>query len=252
MIVRNLLLIGGLLLFFSGCLPKQDDIRSVFQTNSATIITKDQKRLQKLIIKLKSKLDKRNPKAYNKEISSLMYSLINNGTNSFYLYHNEKKLINYKEYLELAFSKEYLKFRNDFLILGIYWQFYEAYNLKSEHKILAIEYDKKKLLNFHKNLQVLKWKIKVDRDLNDNYLFLTWQNNWQIELEKIVKKNPKFSYENINDLKYIKEKKESFFAHSNFSFEIILTQMIDSVENSLVSLGEEPSELAVKAFLFFI
>lgn len=255
MAVKNLLqlfIVGGLLLLFSGCLPKQDDVKSAFQSNAATIIKKDQKRLQKLIIKLKTKLDKRNPKAFNGELNAKIYTLINGAQNSFYLTYKGQELKEYKTYLDLAFSKENIEYRNDYLILGIYYQFYEAYNLQSDHKVFALEYDKDRLTKLHKNLQALKWKLKTERDLDGNYLYLTWQNNWQIELEKRVKGNPNFDYSEIKNLKYIKEKKESLFDHSNLSFEVTLTQMIDSVENSLISLGEEPKELTVKALFFFI
>ena len=58
----------------------------------------------------------------------------------------------------------------------------------------------------------------------------------------------------IKMLESIKEDKESVFDPSNFSFEVILTQMIDRVEDSLKALGEEPKKLSVTAlrsiFLF--
>lgn len=255
MAVRNLLqlfLVGGLLLLFSGCLPKQDDVKTAFQSNAAAIIKKDQKRLQKLIIKLKTKLDKRNPNSFDGQLNAKIYTLINGGQNSFYLTYKKEELKEYKTYLDLAFSKEKIKYRTDYLILGIYYQFYEAYNLQNKHKVFAMEYDKEKLARLHKNLQALKWKLKTQKNLNGEYLYLTWQNNWQIELEKKLKANPNFNYEEIKNLKYIKEKKESLLDHSNLSFEVTLTQMIDCVGNSLFSLGEEPKELTVKALFFFI
>ena len=255
MVVRNLfqvLLLGGFLLLFSGCLPKQDDVKIAFQSNAATIIKKDQERFQKLIIKFKTKLDKRNPKSFNEQIKEKIYTLINSSKNSFYLTYKKEELKEYKTYLDLAFSKENIQYRTDYLILGIYYQFYESYNLQSDHKIFAMEYDKEKLARLHKNLQILKWKLKTQKNLNGDYLYLTWQNNWQIELEKKLKANPSFNYEEIKNLKYIKEKKETLFDHSNLSFEVILTQMIDCVRNSLFSLGEEPKELTLKALFFFI
>ncbi len=251
-IVRNFLFLGVFLLFFTGCLPKENDVKSVFQTNAATIITKDERYIKKLIINLKTKLDKRNPQNYDKNLAAKIYTLIDKKANSSYMEINNKKLRNYKEYLELAFSKDKVKYRNDLLILGLYYQFYDAYNLKESHKVLAMQYDKKKLKNFHRNLQILKWRIKSSKDLKGDYLFLTWQNNWQIEFAKRLKENPNFSYENIKNLKYIKNKKEDVLDSSNFSFEVLLTQMIDKVSNSLISLGEEPTELTVKTLFFFI
>ncbi len=252
LIVRNSFFLGIFLLPFTGCLPKGDQVKSVFQTNAATIITKDERYIKKFILRLKNKLDKRNPQNYNKNLVATIYSLIDRKGNFFYMDVNSKKLQSYKEYLELAFSKDKVKYRNDLLILGLYYQFYDAYNLKDSHKVLAMQYDKKKLKKFYKNLQILKWRMRTAKDLNDNYLFLTWQNNWQIEFAKKLKENPNFRYENIKNLKYIKNKKETLLSSSNFSFEVLLTKMIDKVSNSLISLGEEPTELTVKTLFFFI
>ncbi|MCP4970392.1 MAG: hypothetical protein GY932_07355 [Arcobacter sp.] len=88
-------------------------------------------------------------------------------------------LDNYKDYLQIAFSKDYIPCRNDYLILGLYYLVYDLYDIEDSHKVIALEYDKNKLHKLYKNLQVIKWKIKVNRDFKGNYLFKTWQNNWQ-------------------------------------------------------------------------
>ncbi len=254
-VVRNLVqifLLGGLILLFTSCLPKQADLKRVFQSNSATIIRKDQMGLKKLLIEFKKKLDKRNPNNFNKRIKKDIVYLILNQKKSLFLEYRNKKIDNYKTYLQIAFSKDEVIYRNDFLILGIYYQLYDVYNFEDTHKIIALQYNREKLIKLHKNLQVIKWKIKVDRDINNEYLFLTWQNNWQVELEKMFRENREITFLDLKELKYLKEKKESLLDHSNFSFEVLLTQMIDKVESSLVALGEEPKELTVKAlFLFF-
>ena len=100
------------LLFFSACVPSQNNIKSVFQTNSATTIKKDQERLQSLLSKFKSKLDKRNPKTFSKRYERRIYSLINGTEGKFFLKHNNVTLVNYKDYLQFAFSEDDISLRN--------------------------------------------------------------------------------------------------------------------------------------------
>jgi hypothetical protein len=64
------------MLFFSGCLAKQEDVNNILQTNSATIIKNDYKNIQRLLLNFKEKLDKRNPNAYDKNLSPRIYKLI--------------------------------------------------------------------------------------------------------------------------------------------------------------------------------
>lgn len=240
-----------LLLSFSGCIPKQDDVKEVFQTNAATIIKHDYKRILQHLKEFKTKLDSRNPSSYDKKISKKIYNLIDSSDKIFLLKYKNIVLDNYKDYLQLAFSKDDISARNDYLVLGLYYMVYEAYSLDNQHKLLAMQYNIQKLQNLYKNLHVIRWKIKVDRDLNDKYLFLTWQNNWQIELEKKYKEKS-FTSEDIKNLEYIKNKKETIYSHSNFSFEVLLTQMIDATANSIRALGDEPRDLGVSAFKMFI
>ena len=255
MVVRNLFLITGLVLLLSSCASFQEDVKSVLQTSKASIIKDDYKTVQTLLIDFKKKLDERNPTQYSKRYENRIYELINKDDASFLLKHKNMVLEDYKEYLQLAFSKDDIFLRNDYLILGLYYLVYSSYELKDGHKITALQYNREKLNRLYKNLQIIKWKIKTNKDQKGNYLFLTWQNNWQIELEKKVKRGEKLSYDEIQKLKFIKEQKETILDPSNFSFEVILSKMIHRVENSLKSLGDEPKELSLTAirgmFLFF-
>jgi hypothetical protein len=251
--IKYLILIC-LLFFFSGCLPKQEVVKNILQSNSANIIKNDYKNIQKLLRSFKNKLDKRNPNSYDKKLASKIYKLISKLENNFLLKYKDSILEHYKDYLHIAFSKDEINSRNDYLILGMYYLMYSSYEIQSGHKLVAFEYDTTTLHKLYKNLQIIKWKIKVDRDIKQNYLFITWQNNWQLELEKRIKNGEELSYSDLQNLKYIKNKKETLLDPSNFSFEVILTQMIDSVRNSLKALGEEPTNLTVGAlrsiFLF--
>ena len=98
---------------------------------------------------------------------------------------------------------------------------------------------------------MIQWRIKYRKDIQGNYLFLTWQNNWQIQLAKQTNiHNP--DYNLIQNLDYIKDDKENIFYHSNMSFETIISKMIYINNNTIKRLGGEPNELAIGAIKFFI
>ena len=246
--IKNIVLILLTLSFFTGCISiKKENLGEVFQSTGAIEIKKDYKKITKLVIKLKNKLDKRNPRAYDKDMASKIYSEIDNLENNLELDFKNSSVNSYKSYLQIAFSKDDIKNRNDYLILGLYKQIYEAYDISSSYKITAFSYDKEKLQRLYHNLQILSWKIKVEKDLNDNYLFLTWQNNWQIELERKVKNGLKPSWKDFQNLTYIKSGEENIFGYSNFSFEHTILHMKNRVEMTLERLGIEPTEMSINA-----
>lgn len=235
------------LLIFTGCIPKQENVQNFFQTDSATSIKKDYAYLIDKVSILKSKLDKRNSKAFDAQKSEALYDMFKNFDDTVHLEFRGRTLDSYKDYLQIAFSKDNISHRNDYLILGLYYQIYEAYDIKAGHKLTTFEYESEKLEKLYKNLQIIKWKIKVNRDFNQNYLFLTWQNNWQVELEKRLQQGWQPSWQELQKLEYIQNKKESLLGYSNFSYEVLLTQMINRVETSLQTLGVTPEELALEA-----
>ena len=242
-----------LLLPFIGCSTSQPDIKSIMQTNNAERIRKNSKQIAKLLHEYKVKLDKRNPKNYNKSTSNIIKKEILDFQNELKLTSStHEPFKNYVEYLNHAFSKNTnIINRNDYLIVGIYRMLFDAFLMNKSHKITALSYDLKKLQKAYRNLQILQWKIKTDRDLNNNYLFLTWQKNWQIELEKKTK-NKQIAYKTIKNLKHIKSSQESIFEPSNMSFEIIVNKMLLYLKDSIELLGGEPSNLSLMAIRFFI
>lgn len=254
--IRNIFLGIVIIALFSGCISAtQERVEKLLQTNSANSMKKDYTQMIKELIIFKDKLDKRNPSAYDKMFSNQIYTEINNLTNTLTLKYENIQLHTYKEYLQIAFSKFEIKNRNDYLILGLYKEIYDAYDIQSGHQITALTYDKNKLQNLYQNLQILKWKITTARDAKDEYLFLTWQNNWQIELEKRLKQKEIKTYEDILNLKYIKEGKETLFSQSNMSFEVLLTSMLYHVKNSLETVGVEPVDVGlevVKTMFIFL
>lgn len=240
----------------TGCANSEDKVKEFFQTDSATQVREDYSDILEHLIRLKTKLDKRNPQEYNKKISNQIYHELQVAQNNITLTINKNRLENYDDYFKYAFDKKpNVQYRNDFLILGIYKLIYEAYDMKNGHQITALTYNNEKLQKLYYYLRALKWRIKTIKDTNGEYLFLTWQKNWQIEFEKRVKRGEEPSWEMIQNLKYIKSNQENILQPSNFSFEVILSRMITDVKNTLKNIGEEPVDVgieAIKGLVFFI
>lgn len=248
--IKNLLFII-LILLLQACSSTQEVIKSSIQTDAATQIENYKKSLLDKLILYKNKLDLRNPNAYNKSIMFDLRYQIKNQENKINIIYKNKKLIDYKEYFYYAFLKEKIRNRNDFLILGMYKLIYKAYLVGESYKITALQYDSNTLQSLYKYLQILKWKIKVSKNKNGNYLFNTWQNNWQLELN-----NKKLNNLNIiKNLPSIKNKKETIFDCSNTSFEVLISLMLQDVEYTLRKINVEPYEMgfdAVTSFIFLI
>lgn len=222
-------------------------MRHIISTSNAIEIEKNYKEINTLLIKYKQKLDKRNPWSFKKDWQkSLVVNMKNNDNITLY---NLKD--NYSKYLKHTFNiKSDIKNRNDTLIVGLYKLLYLSYGFENK-KLTALSYNLKNLQEFSKVIQIVRWKIAHSKDDNNKYLFLTWQNNWQVELlQKTNKKNPNYSL--IKDLRYIKNKKESVFNSSNMSFENIISKILYINNDSIKRLGGEPNELAVEFLKFFV
>ena len=137
------------------------------------------------------------------------------------------------------------------MIIGLYKLIYKAYSLQDKHKFTALEHNKFELLKLYEYMQVLRWKIRTQKDVNGNYLFNTWQNNWQLEFLHKDKNDLNI----IKDLQYIKSNKETILSPSNFSFEILFSKMILNVEYTLKKINIEPysmSTSAIRSFIFIL
>lgn len=238
------------ILSFQSCVST-NSIKGIAQTNSASQIEEYKNEVLRLLVKYKQKLDLRNPYSFNKKLASNINHQINTRQNFINIIQDGKKLTSYKQYLHYSFSDEEVRNRNDFLILGIYKLIYKAFKLEEEHTFIASQYNKEDMLKLYKYLQIIRWKVKTNRDKNGQYLFKTWQNNWQLELE-----NSDLTDLNvIKELRYIKNKKETIFDHSNFSFEIIISNMLVNIEYILKKINVEPYEVgmsAIKSFVFIL
>lgn len=234
------------LLVFSGCgITDQPEVKKIFQTQSAGNVDYDYSKITELIVQYKEKLDKRNPTAYSKELEWRIVTNIKNSINTIHLQdHSGKKFKLYHEYLNYAFSKYDIQNRNDYLIIGLYKMIYDAFSMESSHKITAFNHDHEKLQKAYKNLQILQWKIKSAKSSNGEYLFLTWQKNWQVELLK-MQNSQDISTIKLNELNAIKSKEELIFDASNCSFEVLSEQMLLYLEHSLTQLGAEPVRLSI-------
>ena len=247
----------AMLILFTGCSSSSSGVKTIFQTDDSSYLQTNYSNIIKLILQYKTKLDKRNPSAYNKQLSYQLRLNIKSSKNKIVLYTQDKRALNsYVDYFNYAFdTKKDIKNRNDYLIVGLYKLVYDVYLMKKDHKFTSYEYDLKRLEKGHKNLQILKWKINHTKDKNGRYLFYTWQQNWQIELLDKYNKNNYIDYANIKNLVYIKNKKESLFNSSNSSFDVVLNKIIFNLENSISILdmtSEELTKEILKSAMFII
>jgi len=243
-----------IILLFNGCTSTQTpSIKKLLQTNNATITYLNYKDNIKQLLKYQKKLNLRNPKKYNHKTNRIIYNQIKYSKNNFFLFGNKtKQMKNYQDYLNYAFDKNDVKYRSDYLILGIYKLLYDTYEMKNSHKFTSLSYDVNKFNKAYKLMRIIQWKIKHDKDIHGEYLFKTWQNNWQLELSKRLRAGEKPSWQLIQDLEYIKNKKETIFDSSNISFELLTNNIIQNIKRDIESRGQEPSDLAFDALSFFI
>ncbi len=242
-----------IVLFFTSCSNIQEKVRNTVQSENAKQIRNNYKEIVNLLSLYKTKLDKRNPKNYSLELDGLLQKNISKNENTINILTNDTNTTkNYTDYLNHAFNKEEkIENRNDYLVIGLYKMFYHAYKMDLKYKMTALSYDIKDLQKAYKNLQVIQWKIKFDKDIKNKYLFLTWQNNWQIELEQKLQST---TLDNIflSQLQNIKSNKESLLDPSNNSFEIITSKMLLYMSSSIKMLNAEPEDLSIDAIMSFI
>jgi len=239
------------LFFIQACSLNQNQIKSIAQTNSASQIESFKIEVLKDLILYKKKLDLRNPNAFNKDLKNSVIQQIKENKNFINLVQNSKVLVTPNEYFYYAFSTQKVNNRNDLLILGLYKLIFNAYEMDKKHQFSAIEYNKEEMIKLYEYLQIVRWKIRTAKDDKENYLFNTWQNNWQLELAKKYQGD----YNIINELSHIKSNNESIYDPSNFSYEIVISKMITNVEHTLRKINIEPYEMSVsvlKGFIFII
>lgn len=253
MINRVILLI---FFFLSGCTTTttpQEKMSEVLQSHGATTLNQDYKKIIEELITYKEKLDLRNPNSYSKGAQNYIIHEMRYSKNTIRMKYNGTYLKSYDDYLRIAFDKNSnVPDRNDFLILGLYKLIWESYKVKEGHQITTLSYDQKTFEKLYYYLEVIKWKIKTTKDINGNYLFLTWQNNWQVELQQKLKSGQTPTWEMINTLSSIQARKESIFDPSNFNFDILLSQIIFHVKNSAKIIGNEPVDIGIDAMISLV
>ncbi len=199
--------------FLGGCGQATKNPSSFFQTNAATLLNDYGADTLKNLTLLRTKLEARNPSYSDPTFKRKLDAILA-------LQGQGYVLKNYKEYIKRAFDPQN-KYRNDDLLLAIFSILHEGYGWEKDHRFSALEYDGKKLVESHKILQVIAWKLKSAQDKSGRYLFYTWQN-------------------------------ESGMA--NCSFEGIFATMEYQMEKSIRLVGEEPETLSVKGLssLFYL
>jgi hypothetical protein len=231
-----------------GCSSKNrsssDFIKDTFQTHGAEMIRYYEKDLKELLIEFIIKLQKRNPAIFDESITKATIEDIKKSTSSIKLM-KEDNFAPYIDYFDIAFAKKSVKNRGNYLVIGLYRMLSEAYDMGNSYKVTALSYNTKKLENLYRMLQVLAWKIRTKRDENGAYLFLTWQNNWQIELEKRIKEGKEVTWKLLESLEYIKNKRETLLSKCNTSFAMIYAKMIYIIKKSVEIRGGEPTTLSI-------
>lgn len=238
----KLLALVFFLFISNGCSTKDDEsfVRSIFQTNGAAIVRKHTDTLESTLIQYYIKLNKRNPSHTSKNNFKQIIQEMQNRSNKIRLpLLHYKRDATYKDYLNIAFTKEAVKDRNDYLMLGIYKMLHNAYSFKRIHTITAIQHDTELIQEANKMMQVIQYKVQKDKDKNGDYLFITWQRPWQIETLKNINQQKKIDLEKYphNELLY----------HSNMNFQVLTQKMIFTLQETLHYLGKESTNLSAQA-----
>lgn len=238
-----------LLFIFTSCASNKNsdfEAKDIVQTNGAIQIRKYLNDIDKLLLEYQVKLNKRNPSQSDKEFAQIIKNEIENQKDRIKITNLLSQ--DYTEYIEKAFQKDVKRVnRNEYLILGIYKLIYDAYNRDEKNNFTALSYDIEKMEKANEALQVIFWRVKSYRNIKDEYLYLTWQKNWQVELENRLRKGEKFSSELIENLSYIKENKETLFEASNQSFAQIEAKILYIIDKTLRLKGSEAAVLSTDA-----
>ena len=235
---------------FLGCSNYQEKFTQTMQSTGATQLKRDFKKVNTLLLDYKEKLDIRNPNSYQKEFKDPMLNEIAHERNTLSITYNNQKLKTYDDYLRVAFdTTTRVSNRNDFLIVGMHKLIHATYQVEEGHRFTTLSYQEESFKRLYYYLEVIKWKVRTTKDKDGNYLFLTWQNNWQIELAQKMKQGTAPSWDMIQNLPSIKSGKETLFDHSNPNFEVILNQMISTVKNSARLVGDEPTDVGINTML---
>ena len=194
------------------------------------------------------KLNLRNPK-YTTKIQRIpiVYDLTHRTNNATLPLLNTKKDATYKDYLNIAFGRNEVKNRNDYLIAGIYKMMYWAYTIDRSHTITTMQYDATKIQEANKMMQIIQYRVENEKDAKGNYLFLTWQRQWQIDVLNSI-----YTDKTINLNSY---EKGELLKSSNMNFRILSEGMIFTLQESLRYLGEESTNLgtsAIKSVFIFL
>jgi len=235
-------------LFLSGCATSHEKISESLQSHGATLLNRDFKKASEYLYMYKEKLDLRNPKAFSPKANYAIVHDIKTSQNTLRITYNERKLMTYDDYLKVAFDKNpNITERNDFLILGLHKLLYETYQIEKGHRITTLSYQQEAFKKLYYYLEVIKWKIKTAKDTQGNYLFVTWQNNWQIELEQKLKKGIFPSWEMLMGLPSLKSGRETLLDASNTNFETFFNHIISHAKNSARIVGDEPVDVGIEA-----
>jgi len=225
-----------ILILFSVSLTAIDfNFKNFVKSNGQIKIEEYLKDIDYLINEFREKLNKRNPFGYDKKSASLIKEALL-GHKKIVL---RSSLGNSVDILRYALDREHdIRYRNDYLIIGLYNMIYEAFE-RDKFKFTALSYDVERLNKLYRNLQVLFWRINTYKDRRGNYLFVTWQNEWQLDLQKRLSEGESFK-KALSSL----DRKE-LFKPCNMSFSMIYAKILYIVGKIIKQSGGEPAEIGV-------
>ncbi len=209
--------------------------KNLIKTNKEIKIEEYLKDIDSLLLRFYKKLNKRNPNSFNKNNFSIIEDALKNGKYIYIRNFADTPVMIIKEALN---RDKKISFRNDYLIIGLHDMIYKAFK-RDDFKITALSYDLEKLNKLFLNLQIIFWQINTYKDRQGDYLFLTWQNDWQIRLSKKLKKGEPFKkvVSNFSEDELLKP--------CNMSFSMIYAKILYIIEKIIKERGGEPQEIGV-------
>lgn len=210
-------------------------VKNLIKTNKEIKIEEYLSDIDSLLVKFYEKLNRRNPNSFNKKNENIIKSSLREGRYIFVSGYEREPIALIKKALD---KEKKISFRNDYLIIGIHDMIYKVFK-RDDFKVTALSYDLEKLNRLFLNLQIIFWQINTYKDREGNYLFLTWQNDWQVRLLKALREGEDFKKALLN------LKQDELLKPCNMSFSMIYSNILYIIEKIIKERGGEPREIGV-------
>ncbi len=210
-------------------------VKNLIKTNKEIKIEEYLSDIDSLLVKFYEKLNRRNPNSFNKKNENIIKSSLREGRYIFVSGYEREPIALIKKALD---KEKKISFRNDYLIIGIHDMIYKVFK-RDDFKVTALSYHLEKLNRLFLNIQIIFWQINTYKDREGNYLFLTWQNDWQVKLLKALREGDDFKKALLN------LKQDELLKPCNMSFSMIYSNILYIIEKIIKERGGEPREIGV-------